>query len=174
MKLRTFAILPLMLAAASANAGEIFVGAFAQDVETPITRSGQENGIGLQLGWRGDRIRALQAIGGPSPHVVASLNTGGGTSFASAGISWKIGRTYYLRPGIGMAIHNGRHRNNVTPDRIDFGSRILFVPEIAIGTRVSERASIEASWVHLSHAKLFSPQNPGSDNFGIRLNYRLR
>jgi hypothetical protein len=163
----------LLLSAAPAQADEIFVGAFAHDVETPITRSGQENGLDLHLGWRGERIRALRMIGAPSPHVFGSLNTAGDTSFAGAGISWKIGRQVYARPGIGVAVHNGRDRSNVTPDRIDFGSRVLFVPEFALGVQVSDRMSIEASVVHLSHATLFSRQNPGSDNIGVRLNFRL-
>ncbi|WP_366926204.1 acyloxyacyl hydrolase [uncultured Sphingomonas sp.] len=43
-----------------------------------------------------------------------------------------------------------------------------------MGVRIGERLSVEASWVHLSHARLFSSQNPGMDSFGVRLNYRLR
>jgi hypothetical protein len=33
--------------------------------------------------------------------------------------------------------------------------------------------SVEASWVHMSHATLFSRQNPGIDNLGVRLNLKL-
>jgi lipid A 3-O-deacylase len=48
---------------------------------------------------------------------------------------------------------------------------VLFEPEIGIGFRLNGRASIEASWVHMSHAQLFSHQNPGIDNLGVRLNF---
>jgi len=41
---------------------------------------------------------------------------------------------------------------------------------MAIGAQVSDRVSIEASWVHLSHAALLGRQNPGIDNIGARLN----
>jgi hypothetical protein len=33
--------------------------------------------------------------------------------------------------------------------------------------------SIEASWVHMSHATLFSEQNPGIDNLGVRFAFKL-
>jgi len=52
-------------------------------------------------------------------------------------------------------------------------NQVLFEPELGIGARISERMTIEASWVHLSHATLFGRQNPGIDNIGARLNFRL-
>ena len=160
--------------AAPAAGGEIFGGIYAHDVSTGLTRSGFERGADVQLGWRGDRISALGAIGAPSPHVFASLNSAGDTNHAAAGISWKIGKAFYARPGIGLAIHNGPGRVVPGDGRIDFGSRILFAPELGIGVQLSDRFSIEASIVHLSHAQLAGPQNPGLDNVGVRLNYRFR
>ena len=168
------AALPLLALAAPAGASEIFGGAFVHDVNIGITKSGQENGADLHLGWRGGRIQALRAIGAPSPYVFGALNTAGDTSFAAAGLSWKIGREVYVRPGIGVAIHNGPRGRGTPPDRIDFGSRIIFEPEIALGAQLDERWSIEASWVHLSHATILSRQNPGMDSFGVRLNYAFR
>ena len=90
-------------------------------------------------------------------------------------MSAKFGRHVYVRPGLGIAIHNGSAKNfqDLTNDKIDFGSRVLFEPELAIGAQVSRRLSIEASWVHMSHAQLFSRQNPGIDNFGVRVNFGL-
>ena len=38
---------------------------------------------------------------------------------------------------------------------------------------IGRRMTIEASWVHLSHAQLFAKQNPGLDTVGVRLNYKL-
>ena len=58
-------------------------------------------------------------------------------------------------------------------DRIAFGSRVLFEPELGIGTRINNRLSVEASWVHMSHAQLFGGENPGIDNLGVRLNLAL-
>ena len=169
------AALASLLAAAPVSAQEVFGGVYVHDVETPLNLSGNvEGGSDFQLGWRGERMRFLKAIGSPSPHAFVSVNSAGDSHFAAAGISWKIGRRVYVRPGIGLAVHTGP--GQVTPDdgRIDFGSRILFEPEIGVGAEISDRLSIEASWVHLSHATLFSGQNPGIDTIGLRLNYRFR
>jgi hypothetical protein len=165
------------LAAAPASAGEVFAGAYAHGVETPLTFYTGEEGIDLQLGYRLDGIDALAAVGRPAPYVMASLNTHGDTSLAGAGLSWKLGKgPLYVRPGVGFVVHDG------PSDRIDaasgrhteLGSRVLFAPEIALGAQVSERVGIEASWVHISHAQMFNgAQNPGIDMMGVRLNWSL-
>jgi lipid A 3-O-deacylase len=173
MKLVAAAAL-LALPAAPVHAAEVFGGLYAHDVDTSLTKSGIEDGVDLELGWRGDKIGFLSAIGGPRPHAFVSLNSAGNTHFAAAGIGWKIGRRVYLRPGIGLAVHTGPGRVVPGDGRIDFGSRILFEPELGVGARLTPQVSVEASWVHLSHAQLFGPQNPGIDTIGMRLNYRFR
>jgi hypothetical protein len=72
-------------------------------------------------------------------------------------------------------IHDGPSRR-IGRDRqfTHLGSRVLFEPEIALGLRASERLSIEASWMHISHARLFSAQNPGLDMIGLRLSWKVR
>lgn len=158
----------------AAQADEIFGGVYAHDVNI-VTRSGIEKGVDVELGWRGDRIDALGAVGGPSPYALVSVNSRGDTHFAAAGLSWKFGDRFYVRPGIGIAVHTGPDDNDFSDDRIDFGSRVLFAPELGIGYQIDERVSVEASWVHLSHATLFNGnQNPGLDMIGARLNYRFR
>ena len=91
------------------------------------------------------------------------------------GLAFKFGDKFFIRPGLGIAVHTGSTRDYTRPgsDRIDFGSRVLFEPELGVGFRISERATVEASWVHMSHAQLFSAQNPGIDNFGARVSFRL-
>jgi hypothetical protein len=168
------AALALAAVAEPVHGQELFGGVYVHDVDTGLTKSGIEEGVDLELGWRGARIGFLSAVGSPSPQAFVSANSAGNTHFAAAGISWKIGGRVYLRPGIGLAVHTGPGRVVPGDDRIDFGSRILFAPEVGLGARVSDRLSIEASWVHLSHAQLFGRQNPGLDTIGVRLNYRLR
>ncbi len=75
------------------------------------------------------------------------------------------------RTGLGVAVHTGSSGNFQRTDRIAFGSRVLFAPELGIGTRINDRLSIEASWVHMSHGQLFGRQNPGIDNVGVRVNF---
>ena len=168
---RILALSVALAVAAPAQAGEIFGGVYIHDVDTPLSRSGIENGADIQLGYRGGRIGHTPL----QPYVFGALNTAGDTSYAAVGLSAKFGKQVYVRPGLGIAIHNGSTKKfqDLTNDQIDFGSRILFEPEIALGVRVSDRASIEASWVHMSHAQLFGHQNPGIDNFGVRLNFAL-
>ena len=182
MKAATAFILCLSSAAAPAIAqesagqrpgdrSEVFVGVYAHDVDSPLNLRGFGEGVDVQLGWRGGRIRSLSAIGAPSPYVLGTLNTAGDVHYAAAGVSWKFGRQVYLRPGIGLAVQSAPsfERN---PAR-SLGSRIVFEPEVAVGVQVSERVSVEASLVHLSHATLFDEHNPGMDNVGVRLNYRF-
>jgi hypothetical protein len=164
----------LAFAAAPAGAQEIFGGVYAHDVKTGLTKSGIEEGVDFELGWRGGRIAALSFVGTASPHAFVSVNSAGDTHFAAAGVNWKLGEQVYLRPGIGVAVHSGPASVVPGDNRIDFGTRVLFAPEIGAGVQVSERLSVEASWVHLSHAKIFGPQNPGLDTIGVRLNYRFR
>jgi len=87
--------------AAPAAASEIFGGVLAHDVDSRITRGGFEDGVDLQLGWRGDRVRALRALGSPSPYAFASVAAGAETHFAAAGLSWRIGDRLFVRPGVG-------------------------------------------------------------------------
>ncbi len=168
------ALLAATAGAAPASASELFGGLYSHDVKTGLTRSGFERGVDVQLGWRGRRIEALRAVGAPSPHALVSVNSQGETHFAAAGVSWKVGRALYLRPGLGLAVHTGPDRVGFGEQRIDFGSRVLFELELGLGVQLNDRISAEASIVHLSHGRLFSPQNPGIDNIGVRLNYRFR
>jgi len=161
----------LLLAAAPAHAGELFGGVYVHDVKLPTDLSGVERGLDFQLGYRGGGI-ALTPL---QPYAFAAINTAGKTDYAVVGLSAKFGRRIYVRPGLGVAIHTGSAEKFKDPNdnEIDFGSRILFEPELAVGTRVNSRLSIEASWVHMSHATLFGKQNPGIDNLGVRLNLAL-
>ncbi len=161
----------LLLASAPANAGEVFGGLYVHDVKLPTDKSGIENGMDVELGYRGGSIAHTPL----QPYVFGALNSAGKTSYAAVGLSAKFGRAIYIRPGLGIAIHTGSAEKfqDPTNDEIDFGSRVLFEPELAIGTQVNSRLSIEASWVHMSHAQLFARQNPGIDNLGVRLNLAL-
>jgi hypothetical protein len=163
----------LALGATPAQASEIFAGLLAHDVDTPLTKGGFEGGADLQLGWRGDRLRALRFIGSPSPYAYASIATGGKTHLAAAGIGWRLGGRLFVRPGIGMAIHSRSSHGVINGIRTDLGSRILFAPEVGLGYQINDRVAVEATWVHVSHGQLLSRQNPGMDSIGVRLSFRL-
>jgi hypothetical protein len=172
--MRSFVLAPLLalLAATPAQAGEVFGGIYKHAVGTPLSLdSREENGLDIQLGYRGDGIGRT----GIQPYFFGALNSSGDTSYAAAGLSYRWGKRFYVRPGIGLAIHNGSDRDFDVPGnhKIEFGSRVLFEPELGVGYQANDRLSIEASWVHMSHAQLFGDQNPGIDNIGVRVNWRL-
>jgi hypothetical protein len=155
----------------AAQAGELFAGLHVHDVKTPLDKSGLESGVDFSIGYRGGRLfgTVLQ------PYLFGALNSDGNTDYAAAGISARfgLGRGWYVRPGLGLAIHDGSAGKYFRTDKIAFGSRVLFEPEIAVGRRVGHGVSVEASWVHMSHAQLEGKENPGIDNLGFRVNLAL-
>lgn len=174
---RLVPMLLLLMAAAPAQAQEVFGGVLAHDVHLPIDKGGFEDGVELELGWRGPRLHGLVFLGAPQPYVLASVAPSGGTHVAAAGLSWQLGAgPVYVCPAAGLAVNTQRlHVFNDDGRRLDLGSRVTFEPELAVGYRLGDRAAIEAVLVHLSHAGLFnSRQNPGMDSIGLRFAYRFR
>ena len=165
------ALVASLLVATPAKADEIFGGVYVHDVDTPFTLSGVEGGADIMLGWRGEPLTKLRL----QQYLFVAVHTAGETHYGAFGISRKFGDKIFVRPGIGIAVHTGSSRNFEDPDngKVDFGSRVLFAPEIAVGTQINERTSIEASWVHMSTAQIFGKQNPGMDNFGVRLSLKF-
>ena len=112
------------------------------------------------LGYRGGSIgiKSLQQ------YVFVAVNTAGETNYAAFGLSARFGDQFFVRPGLGLAVHTGSAENfqDPTNGKVDFGSRVLFEPELALGTRINDRMSVEASWVHMSTARCSAGKTPGS------------
>lgn len=155
----------------AAQAGELFGGAYIHDIDSPLTKSGIEKGFDVQLGYRWDRIGKTPL----QPYLFGAVNTSGETHYAVAGLSAKFGKRFYVRPGLGVALHSGDNQDFEVPtdDDVEFGTSLLFAPELGVGFAITDRASVEASLVHLSHAQLFGGQNPGIDNVGVRFNWKF-
>ncbi len=175
IKLSLAAALGAAAIAAPAHAGELYGGVYRHAVDTPFTLDTQEGGVDVQVGYRLDPVLPVVGI---EPYVFGSVNSeSGGTDFVGAGISRKFSLGgVYVRPGVGLVLHNAPslRTNPATGVRTDLGSRVLFEPEIAIGLALAPRVSVEASWVHISNARLFnSQQNPGIDLIGVRANLKL-
>ncbi|WP_010545817.1 acyloxyacyl hydrolase [Sphingomonas elodea] len=147
----------------------------------------EENGTtDVQLLYRSMPLRFLL-----KPRLTGKLqiNTDGRTSFASAGAEWRqhfLRGAVYVQGGMGLTVIDGyrftpdpfapgispmeaRSRYVVYQRRTSFGSKVLFNPNASIGVRLGTRWSAELAWEHYSHHSLFSAQNPGIDNVGIRL-----
>ncbi len=188
------AILLAGTSAPEANAADLVVGAFAHDV-TFIGEAigsgapGREEGIDLHLGVRSEPIGYL--FGKPQLHAFVSLNSENTSNFVAAGLSWPISVTerLYVRPGLGLAYTDGEaglpavNAPGLTPveiarrldlynSRIDFGSQILFQPELSVGYTLTRSLAAELSWVHISNAQIFHQgKNQGLDAAGVRLIY---
>lgn len=191
----------LVLATGPASAGEIIAGVYAHDVTflgeaVGLGAAGKEGGANIHLGWRSDRIDAAPDwMGGPRAHIFISANTAGDTSYVAAGLSWHIPITddarWYVQPGMGLAYQDGydmfpdwrdpglsveevNRRIALRSERIEFGSHILFEPEIALGYRVTDNTSVELSYVHLSNGQIFNQgKNEGLDEVGLRFVHRF-
>ncbi len=163
------------LIAAPATAGELLGAAYAHDVHG-IGVGGSEGGVDIAAGWRSEPVEALKLIGRPRVVAYAVGSTVRATDFATVGLTWRLTLSphFYLEPGIGGAVTDGVDKPTATgPRRLDLGSRVLFSPQVAAGWKLSPRLSAEASWIHLSHGYLAGGRNPGMDELGLRLAWRL-
>ncbi|TKD52226.1 acyloxyacyl hydrolase [Sphingomonas baiyangensis] len=156
-----------------------------------IYEGSEEDGtVDIQLLYRSRPLRfALR----PRLVAKAQINTAGRTSFATVGAEWRqhvLRERIYGQIGIGLTIHDGyrftpnpfepglatgeaRRRFAIYQRRTSFGSQLLFNPNASIGVRLNRRWAVEATWEHYSHGALFSKQNPGIDNVGLRLVHML-
>ena len=185
------------LAAGPALAQEWYVGLYYHDVTfvgdfVGLGAAGRESGTqDLQIGYRTDRIDSLGWLGRPNAHAFVSINSDNMSNFAAVGLGWPIalGERFYFRPGLGLAYTDGKaglppaNAPNLTPqerarrtalyyNRIDFGSKLLFQPELALGFRFNERFAGELSYNHLSNGQIFHRgKNQGLDDIGLRLVY---
>jgi lipid A 3-O-deacylase len=185
-------------AAAPALAGEAFVGVYKHDVTfigsaIGLGAAGREDGVDVHLGYRTDKLESLRWLGRPQVHAMVSINSKNTSNFVAAGLDWKIdlGKPggFYLRPGMGLAYTDGKaslppaNAPGLSPDeqarrtylyyhRIEFGSRVLFEPEFALGYQFNDRLSGELSYTHLSNGQIFHHgKNQGLDDAGVRLVY---
>ena len=170
-------------------ADEVWVGAYSHD----LSSGPREGGLDVQLGYRTARLDALRLLGRPSVDGMATFNNQTSTHSAALGLDWAIGLggRFYIRPGFGLAYTTGKavlppanapglspqeleRRLHLRARRIDFGSHVLFKPEMAIGYQVSDRVAVEASYVHLSNGQIFHKgKNQGLDDAGARLVWRF-
>jgi len=147
----------------------------------------EEDGtVDVQLAYRTAPLHFLLK---PRLTAKAQISTAGRTSFASLGAEWRqhvLKGRLYGQVGIGLTVHDGyrftpdpfepglslteaARRYGIYRRRTSFGSQVLFNPNASIGVRLSPRWAAELSWEHFSHRQLFSDQNPGIDNVGLRL-----
>ena len=128
--------LAVAIAAAPRPAAELFGGVYVHDVDTPLTKSGIEGGADVMLGFRGGRIGATPL----QPYAFVASTPRATTNYAAARPVGEV-RRRDLRPA--RPRPRGPHRldgqfHELDGDKIAFGSRILFEPELG-GRRAAQR-----------------------------------
>ena len=185
------AVLALAVLPGCAAAGELFAGGYVHDVDDGFSLGDFEEGAQVIVGARTTALDELKFIRRPRVHLLAAVNTAGGTNYLATGLSWRfdLGERVYIQPGFGVGVHDGkvglpspnapgiseverqrRLRDELT--KLDLGSRVLFQQEVSVGWKASRRLSVELSWIHLSHGQIAGGQNPGLTDVGLRFLYR--
>lgn len=104
------------------------------------------------------------------PHIGATLNTSGDTSYGYAGYSLTVnlGSRLFLEGSFGGMVHNG---DSVSRDGdLSLGCNVMFRESASLGVRVTDHWNVSAMIVHGSNAGMCNANN-GITNAGIRLGY---
>lgn len=110
----------------------------------------------------------------PRPHVGFTINSASQTSSVYSGLGWDTTwqNDVFLDGFFGLAAHNGKLTNG-NPDRIEFGSSVLFRLGGELGWRWDEANGVSFIWEHMTNAGVIDEKNQGIDSLGIRYSYRF-
>ncbi len=152
---------------------EVRFGVLAHNIG-PIA-SAREDGVQINSEIRFASPDLFKYILSPRPHVGASINTVGDTSFVYAGLTWtwNIYQGLFMDFSLGGTVHDGwltSHEPN--PDRRLMGSRLLFRESVELGYRFLDHHSVSIMLDHVSNAGL-ADENQGNDDVGLRYGYHF-
>lgn len=151
---------------------EARLGIFAHDVASP--EGGTVDVNGELLSSRFPLIAPASAwyFLAPRVSIGTTLNTGGKTSAAYAGLAWTadIFDHAFVEASFGGAIHDGDTGRNVAHGRSGLGCSPLFRESLSAGYRIDAHWSVMATVEHMSNANL-CVQNRGLTNYGVRIGY---
>lgn len=145
------------------------VGVMAHD--RGFASDDHEDGVDLNVEVQ---FAPLGFPGSPRPHLGATLNFGGDTSVAYAGLGFRVWEAprWFADANIGAVVHDGPLRKD--PVRCEqfsdcgFGTRFLPRLGAEIGYRLSPWASIGLFYDHMSHKRVVEGGNEGLDPIGVR------
>ncbi len=109
----------------------------------------------------------------PRLNLGGMINTGGKTSYAFGGFTWRIPiySKFFFEGELGGAVNNAVRVP--TYDRVDMGCAVTFRESGGFGFQFSENWDVIASVEHVSHASFCSKTNPGLTQFGVRVGYKF-
>jgi lipid A 3-O-deacylase len=184
MKLALIALAAIAAApAAVAQVDSVRVGVMAHNIcVADCKNANKESPVNIEGEVRFASPDFLKVIWSPHPYVMASVNTGGDTSFIAAGLEydWQFAKGWHFEPGFGYSIHDGALNNkyaNGTPqaaayfnDHVLLGSRDLFRTNLSLTWDISDTWSMQGVYEHLSHGQILGHgRNQGLDEAGLRL-----
>jgi len=181
------------LAAAPAAAQEARIGIVAHDIDGfDAGVSGKESGASINLEYVWAPFDGPNWFLSPRPYIGGNIHLDGKTSFGGGGLMWRgeFSDRWYASFAFGLVVHDGEEelpdsdpnltfeenleRIRINNENIEFGSRVLFREDFALGYRFTEAWAGEIFYEHLSHGNILSDQsNEGLDNVGLRLARRF-
>jgi lipid A 3-O-deacylase len=116
----------------------------------------------------------LDVLWAPRPHVGVAVNTDQDTNYVYTGLGWDTSweNNVFLGGFWGLAAHDGKLTNG-NPDKIEFGSKVLFRLGGELGWRWDGYNGVSLIWEHMSNAGVIDEKNQGIDSLGIRYSYRF-
>ena len=109
----------------------------------------------------------------PRINVGAMVNTGGKTSYAFTGLTWRIPiyKAFFFEGEFGGAINNAP--THPEEDRVDMGCRLTFRELGGFGYQFNEHVDLIVNIEHISHATFCTHINPGLTQIGARIGYKF-
>lgn len=110
----------------------------------------------------------------PRPHIGATVNTAGRTSYFYGGALWTFNLTpkYFVEGFAGGAIHNGSLNGDAT--HVALGCRVLFHVGGSAGYRLTRHWSAMFTFEHVSNGNAAlnaCSHNVGLNEYGVRVGY---
>jgi hypothetical protein len=160
---------------------EVRFGAFAHNVihneDAPVDVSIETLSSPITFpGWDNPAIARNPWINWffiPRLNMGGMINTGGKTSYAFGGFTWRIPiyGPLFFEGELGGAINDApRHPET---NRVDMGCVSTFRESGGFGAQLTKNFDVIFSVEHISHASFCTHTNPGITDFGVRIGYRF-
>lgn len=186
----------LIVLPTSASADEVRLGIVLHDQNVLNKRPQKENGPALSGEYIFETPEWLEWAASANPYVYGTLNLEGNTNHGGFGLNWRqhVGK-FYAEIGAGLSIHDGALEIfgdidfTLPEDQVrasiqqilarrraehQFGSRVLFRNQIALGYKIDKNWGADVFYEHLSHGGVLSDgRNDGLDSTGLRLSRKF-